>query len=214
MPSQQDKTNVWYNTNTQHYAQQAEKYPPQAQLNDFARLMPSGSYVLDAGCGSGRDSSILTQKGYVVTGIDLSHGLIEHAKKTFPHISFIEGSFLDLPFEDCTYDGVWAHASLVHLESIELSQKAIQELTRVLKPNGIIHIMVKAKLNQEKYATVIDKRNNSERFFQFYTQDELLNLTKNAGLEKIKLYQFPDKNTKQKYDKPVEWIVFLGKKIN
>lgn len=213
MAKQQDKTTSWYNSNVEHFATQSDKYPPHSQINDFVRLLPKNAYVLDAGCGPGRDTNLLSQRGLEVTGIDLSEGLIEYAKKRFPALEFKQGSFLELPFGNESFDGVWAHASLVHLESVDEVKTALKEFARVLKNKGVIHIMVKAQLDEDKFKTVNDKRNRSERFFQFYTQEELKKCAHAAGLREVKMYQFADADSKQKYDNPVEWIVFLGEKI-
>jgi len=202
----------WYNKHAEHYFQQANLYSPNAQINDFVKLLNNGQNILDAGCGSGRDSNLLEQRGLKVTGIDLSRELIKKAKDLYKEIKFIEGSFLSLPFPDQFFQGVWAHASLVHLEKIEDTQQAINEFARVLSASGVLHVLVKAQLGKEKFVTLTDNRTNDLRFFQLYTQPEIEELTSRAGFKTLKLYQFVDKNSEKKYKIPIEWIVYLGQK--
>ena len=73
-------------------------------------------------------------------GIDLSKSLIEIARNKHPDIEFRQGNILNLPFEDESFDGVWAHASLVHLETTEEVVRALREFNRVLKPGGVMLI--------------------------------------------------------------------------
>lgn len=202
----------WYNKHADHYLQQTSLYQPKAQLNDFVKLLDKGERVLDAGCGPGRDSNLLKEKGLKVTGIDLSHELIERAKALFKEIKFIEGSFLSLPFPNRSFKGIWAHASLVHLETIEDTQQAINEFARVLSPSGVLHIQVKTQLGKKKYITLTDNKTNGLRFFQLYTQSEIKELTNKAGFKTLKLYQYVDKNSNKKYKGPPEWMVYLGQK--
>jgi len=203
----------WYNRHVDHYTKQAGLYLPKAQINDFARHLPKKSSVLDAGCGSGRDSNLLTQKGFQVTGIDLASGLIDRAKSLYEGIEFIKGSFLDLPFANKSFNGIWAHASLVHLETAKDAKQAIQEFARVLAAKGVLHILVKAQLGKDKFVTLTDTRTNDLRFFQLYTQPEIEELTNKAGFKTIKMYQFVDINSNKKYKVPIEWIVYLGQKL-
>jgi len=202
----------WYNTNAKKYALQSSKYASHAQINDFVRLLSDKARVLDAGCGSGRDTNLLAQKGLDVVGIDLSSGLINIAKTAYPGLKFIEGNFLKLPFEDNFFDGVWAHASLVHLESINEVEKALREFDRILKKGGAIHIAVRTNTEGNKFEIIKDEDGNVDKFFQYFTKEELESLVKKTGFIIVKQYQFKDPNSNKKYRKIMEWIICLAKK--
>ena len=98
-------------------------------------------------------------------GIDLSKSLIEIARNKHPDIEFRQGNILNLPFEDESFDGVWTHASLVHLETTEEVVRALREFNRVLKPGGVMHVFVKQQLGNEKTSVVSDTLSGHERFF-------------------------------------------------
>ena len=143
--------------------------------------MPKEAKVLDAGCASGRDSALLIDKGFKVVGIDLSRSFIEIARKEHPNINFIHGNFLKLPFGKEEFDGVWAHASLVHLETNSDVRKALKEFNRVLRKDGILHLLVKAQKGKEKIAIIKDSLSEHDRFFQYFTIPEVEKLIDETG---------------------------------
>ena len=57
--------------------------------------------VLELGCGSGITARTLTDRGYTVTGIDLSESLINMARKRVPEGAFHIGSFVDMEVPSC-----------------------------------------------------------------------------------------------------------------
>lgn len=141
-----DDTIKWYDQNAKHYADVTSKLISDDLIKRFLQLLPSNLKVLDIGCGGGRDTKALYDLKINVTGLDISNGLIHEAKARYPGIYFIQGDFLHLPFKDESFDGVWAHAAIVHLETIEDVTKAIKEFSRVLKSEGILYIYTKAQL--------------------------------------------------------------------
>lgn len=206
----------WYNQNAAKYADasiQSSSVHDREQFENFISKLQQNAKVLDAGCGSGRDSNRFFQNGFEVTGIDLSHGLINEAKKRFQKITFIEGNLLALPFEKNSFDGIWSHASLLHLEKVEDVQKALQEFHRVLKKSGVLHVLVKAQKGKEKTAVVSDSLSGHDRFFQYFTVEEIKNLleTSGFGVEQIHQYNEADRNPGGRSE--VEWIISLSRKI-
>jgi ubiquinone/menaquinone biosynthesis C-methylase UbiE len=173
-------TIAWYNNNAKQYAQAVSEHGSIKDINQFAKLLPKKATILDAGCAAGRDTNRLSQKGLQVTGLDLSSGLITLARKTFPTITFIEGNMLSLPFPDNTFDGVWACASLLHLETVADVTKALREFHRVMKQNGIVYVSVKTQIGDAKTEVVNDSLSQHDRFFQF----ELISLEQRKGTHK------------------------------
>ncbi len=202
----------WYNQNAEQYAQTTEQHPSPEQIEAFVSLLPSKGKVLDAGCGGGRDTQLLQNKGLKAIGIDLSSGLVKVAKERHPRVEFVEGSFLDLPFDDNSFDGVWAHASLLHLETVAEVKRALSEFNRVLKPDGVIHTLVKAQTGAEKTAVVSDSLSNHDRFFQYFTQKEITTLLNEAGFVGTTIEQYKEIDKDPKGRPEVEWILALSKK--
>lgn len=106
----------------------------------FLPYIPQGGYILDAGCGSGRDSKYFMDKGYIVDSFDLSPEMAQHTSKLTGKTTQVMG-FQDLTAKN-KYDGVWACASLLHVPSVELSD-CIQKCMQSLKPNGILYASFK-----------------------------------------------------------------------
>jgi ubiquinone/menaquinone biosynthesis C-methylase UbiE len=203
-------TIAWYNQNAKQYTQVSAENANPEQIEQFSNLLPKNGKVLDAGCGSGRDTNLLVQKGLDVVGLDVSQGLIQEAKIQFPTLQFIEGNLLNLPFNNNMFDGVWAHASLLHLETIDEVKTVLKEFHRVLKNKGILHVLVKAQSGKQKTAVVSDAFSNHNRFFQYFTQEELTELLKTSGftIRSIEQYRETDRNPHGRSE--VQWILALA----
>ena len=100
-----------------------------------------GIDVLDAGCGVGSialDVAPRIAPGRI-TGIDMDSGQIEVAAQTasersIENAEFQTGSVYELPFEDASFDVVYANAVLFYLREPE---RALAEMRRVLRPGGL-----------------------------------------------------------------------------
>ena len=97
--------------------------------------------VLDAGCGPGFFSVLLSKAGHDVTGIDGSEGMLSHARENAAHFQvrpdLCQGDFGALPFEDGTFDLVISR-NVTHI--IREHLKVYAEWLRVLKPGGVMLI--------------------------------------------------------------------------
>jgi SAM-dependent methyltransferase len=97
-----------------------------------------GQRVLDYGCGHGMAGIVLAQRGAAVTAFDLSGGYVAEAQARAA--VNVPGAVFDalqsvgerLPFADASFDRIWGHAILHHLELAV----AAAELKRVLRPGG------------------------------------------------------------------------------
>ncbi len=206
----------WYKNNAGAYTNGYYKYNKEKDIGEvyeYAKLLPKGSKVLDAGCAAGRDSKHLVEEGLSVIGIDLVGEFIEMARKYEPRATFIEGSFLNLPFPKNTFGGVWANASLLHFETVEEVQRSLAQFYDVMKMGGILHVKVKAQKGLEKFQIINDKLSKHDRFFQLFTHEEISNLITKAGFKIIKLEQYDEAAKFGKVGrKGLEWIWCLAKK--
>ncbi len=204
----------WYDSNAKKYVETIEQHSSPEQIKEFIDLLPANANVLDAGCAGGRDTKLLQEAGVNATGLDLSTGVIKEAKKKHPELKFIQGNFLKLPFENSTFDGVWAHASILHLETIGKVKKTLSEFSRVLKPNGVLHILVKAQTGDKETAVVSDSFSGHDRFFRYFTQEELQNLLQEQRFGNIKTEQYKETDIDPKGRPEVELIHTLSRKVN
>ena len=196
----------WYDANAETYASNIEPYISIALANKFIKLLGKGKKILDAGSAAGRDSHYFFNKGLEVTGVDLSEELIEIARKKCPEIEFIKADFRKLPFEDNFFDGVWAHAALVHMEKIEDIKRALKEFKKVLKKDGILYVYVKT--GKKETDIVSDKLSGHKRFFRYYSKEQIEGLIKELNF-KIISSEF-DKDLAGRID--VQWIAVFARK--
>ena len=97
----------------------------------------SGRTVLDVGCGPGRTTGLLAERGLRVTGIDLSPGMIEVARRDHPDLNFRVGSMTALDVADGSASGVVSWWSIIHLPR-DVVPQAFAEFYRVLAPGGVL----------------------------------------------------------------------------
>jgi ubiquinone/menaquinone biosynthesis C-methylase UbiE len=112
-----------------------------AMIDAFAEAVTSGedARVLDAGCGAGRMSRYLAERGCLVEGVDLSENMVAIARRDHPDLVFTMGSLTDLPYPDNEFAGVMLWYSIIHTPSAGLP-RICAEVARVLRPAG--HVLV------------------------------------------------------------------------
>lgn len=134
---------LWTSLSDEHYRDSVELFTKRAIANQFDLGWLKGKKCLDAGCGSGRYSVALALHGVdSVTAVDVSESGLKEAKRRaidFPQITFQQASVLDLPFDDATFDFVWSAGVIHHTADFD---RALSELTRVLRPGGKLFLLV------------------------------------------------------------------------
>ena len=117
----------------------AAKPLDRAMLAGFAEVVRAAGAgpVADVGCGAGRVTAYLDGLGLPVFGIDLSPGMIEVARRTYPGLRFEVGSMLALDVPDAALGGVLAWYSVIHVPDERLPE-AFAEFCRVLAPGGLV----------------------------------------------------------------------------
>src|SRR5262245_52038365 len=99
--------------------------------------------VLEVGCGLGTDGLRFARAGARYTGYDLAEDTIEFAKQNFVRDgqtgNFARGSADELPSPDASFDLVYSHGVIHHIERTE---QAVSEFYRVLRPGGTALVML------------------------------------------------------------------------
>jgi SAM-dependent methyltransferase len=120
---------------------QAPGSPPFSGLIPFDEL--GGKDVLEIGCGTGVHARLLAEAGAHVTAVDLTPTAIELTRKRLELHGLTAGvreaDAEHLPFADASFDFVWSWGVIHHSESTDA---VVRELARVLRPGGMLALMV------------------------------------------------------------------------
>lgn len=106
-----------------------------AVLDLFAETVTGD--VADVGCGPGRITVYLDGLGVKVFGIDLSPGMVEVARETYPGLRFEVGTMAALPLDDGALGGLVAWYSIIHTPP-ERHPEIFAEFARVVAPGGLL----------------------------------------------------------------------------
>jgi len=92
-----------------------------------------GEEILDLAAGTGTSTQPFYEAGANPTACDFSAGMIEVGREQFPHLTFVQGDAMDLPFADNSFDAVTISFGL---RNVQDSKLALTEMYRVTKPGG------------------------------------------------------------------------------
>ncbi|MFE1763486.1 class I SAM-dependent methyltransferase [Streptomyces angustmyceticus] len=108
-------------------------------IGTFAELVrgTGNPRAADVGCGPGHLTAMLHDLGLDAFGLDLSPGMVDHARRAHPALRFDEARMEALPIEDGALGGVLAHYSMIHTPPGELPA-LLAEQVRVLASGGLL----------------------------------------------------------------------------
>jgi len=125
-------TIAFYQARAPHYVLkfgQAHSY----QLDPFLDRLPAGGRVLELGCGGGQDAARIAARGFAVDATDGTPAMVAKANERW-NVGARVMAFDQLDAE-AAYDGVWAHASLLHCPR-EALPDVLARIHRALRPGG------------------------------------------------------------------------------
>ena len=101
-----------------------------------------GDYILEAGCGHGRNIRLLDNLGFDVFGVDLNEERILYCQELYPLIAdkFTVADLTTTNFENDKFDHIISSAVLHFAESTEHFEKMFNEQVRILKKGGTFFI--------------------------------------------------------------------------
>jgi len=178
------RTIASYNRAAADFAERAANFRPERALAAFAAYVPSGSPVLDAGCGPGRDCAYLAELGFRPVALDLSHGMLAEGRRRGLTAPATQADLRRLPFVDGSFSGVWASASLLHLPQPDLVP-ALRELRRIIG-RGCLYLTLK-----EGEGEAWQERAGGPRFFRYYQMDAVEAAVREAGFEVMARWSGP-----------------------
>jgi SAM-dependent methyltransferase len=133
-------------------------------LEGFMQRLPSQARILELGCGGGRDAEAMIANGFTVDATDGVAAIAREAEarlnKPVRVMRFDELEAVD------AYDGVWAHASLIHVPKDTLPG-VLRRIYRALRPGGI---------HFANYKAYTDQADLTGRYFNYMNMAEALDL--------------------------------------
>lgn len=197
---EQYNTLDYYNKNAKLYFEQTVEGDLKENYDKFLSKIAKKSYILDFGCGSGRDSKYFVEKGYKVKAID---GSIEMCKLASEYINQnVECMKFDELNEENTYDAIWACSSILHVEKKELPS-ILSKMIRALKPNGVIFTAFKKGDGYEI---------KEGKYYNFLTKEELEQILNNIN-QNIKIIDYFETLSSTKRPEKVIWSNYILQKI-
>ena len=157
-------TLTFYQNNAKEYAEETSTVDFSATQERFLKYLPTGSHILDFGCGSGRDSRYFLERGYYVTATDGCAEFVALASE-YTGLKVKQMLFGELSAVD-EFDGVWACASILHLPKDELAD-VLHKICTALKAGGYFYTSF-------KYGVFEGEVNG--RYFTYLTEDSLAEL--------------------------------------
>lgn len=161
----------YYNNNAKEFCEGTLLADMSLCRNMFLKYMVSSGHILDAGCGSGRDSKEFKELGYEVTAFDASEEICRFATEYLGQE--VQCRRLEDVTEENCYDGIWASASLLHVAKKDLPN-VLARLKRALKEDGILYASFKYGENEKM---------RGERSFSDFTEEQAKKLFLENGFE-------------------------------
>lgn len=197
-----------YNRFATQFIPHLEAKTSSKEVDSFLELVPKGGLILDAGCGTCRDSAQMVARGYQAQGVDASSELLKAAAKIHPEVPTQLMNLTEINFAKETFDGIWCRATLLHFDRTEIPQ-ILNDFFHILKPKGALFIQTKE--GEGEGPEPIPFNPIDTRFFTFFQETELVELIQAAGFQTIRNYTYDEKD---RGDKPTskKWVVVLARK--
>ena len=190
----------FYNKNAKLYFEQTVEGNLKENYDRFLKHISKNAYILDFGCGSGRDSKYFIENGYKVNAIDGSIQMCklasDYIKQEVEHMKFDD-------LEDVNvYDAIWACSSILHIEQEKLPN-ILERMIKALKQNGIIYTAFKKGKGYEI-------RNG--KYYNFMTKEEMKEIL-NGLTNKVEIIDYFETTSSTQRAKNAIWVNFIIRKI-
>ena len=191
-----NKTLDYYNQYAEKFAAETVSVDFESVQSRFLQKLPPCAYILDFGCGSGRDTKYFLEHGYQVEAMDGSIELCRLASR-YTGIDVKNMLFRELS-EVKKYDGIWACSSILHLPQDELSD-VMRKMAAALKENGVLYTSF-------KYGSFAGERNG--RYFTDMTEELFTDFISGIkGLEVVEQWTTSDARPEREGEKGLNIIM-------
>lgn len=171
-----------YDSSATAYGAGTQEMPAsvQAVVGRFATLLPPGARVLEIGSGSGRDARALEEVGLSVRRTDITPAFVQLLRESGYEADVVDPLVDDLSdpaAPGTTYAGVWADASLLHVEREDLP-RVLSRLADATEPGGVLFVGVK---EGDGEGWSLHGNVSAPRFFTYWREEPLRSALTGAG---------------------------------
>lgn len=156
---------------------------PWPAVTRFVDSLGPVDIAVDLGCGNGRHLPLLTATSETVIGVDVSRAMLRTARRRAEAgiVDLLEATAPTLPIRDATVDAVLYIATMHHLPSPAARTASLDELARILRPEGTALVSVWAVTHERfdaetGFDTVVDwtlpDGTTAPRFYHIYDEAE------------------------------------------
>lgn len=173
----------YYKNNAKSLAKRYESADVSNIQNLLLEVFPKKSYLLEIGCGSGRDANFMIKNKYKVLGIDASAEMINEAKtihqllKNSLQVTIVPN---ELNFKN-KFDGVYSIATLMHLKKDDIDT-TIEKIYDSLKVQGVFLFSVSIQRDDINS----NFKDSNGRHFTTINQNTWLSICNEKGFKTIK----------------------------
>jgi ubiquinone/menaquinone biosynthesis C-methylase UbiE len=174
-----DKYDAWYWQPVGRVYDVLEKNAVSKVLPDPAQ----GDRLLEVGCGTGHWSAFFAERGFRVTGLDISHRMIEAARgKAIRNAVFRQADAAAIPFPSGAFD---VAAAITLLEFVPDPREVLDEMARCVRGGGCIVVGV---LNRWSYQGIVRKIRQAPLFrsAKFFSVRSLRRLLSEYGRAQVR----------------------------
>jgi ubiquinone/menaquinone biosynthesis C-methylase UbiE len=167
---------------------EAHRYETEWHIRDVAQFDQwRGQDVLEIGCGLGTDAVQFARAGAHYTGVDLTPRAVEIVRGRFA-LYGLEGTTRvadaeNLPFEDATFDVVYSHGVLHHTPD---TQRAFDEIYRVLRPGGRAMVMLYHRSSYNYHVNIMTLRRLGAQLLRFSRGPEVVSKITGEDPERLR----------------------------
>lgn len=153
----------------------------------FISLLAPGSTVLDLGCGAGTKTKYLLKHGLKVVGADFSEKMIDIARREVAGAQFFVCDLHDIASLPQKFDAVFMQAVLLHIPKDD-AQNVISIASAQLNAGGHLYVAVKETKQDRPTEEMVHENDygySYDRFFSYFTRDEIEHFFTAAGLKVV-----------------------------
>lgn len=169
----------------------------------FIENAPKNSAFLDIGCGNGRNTIYALKHSFSVVSCDISSAQLKvvrtKAEKDSYNLSLVQCDASSLPLKPASFDNILFIAVIHHLPTEKERIESLEEIGKVLKPEGKVLVSAWA-FDQPRFKDIsIEKRDimlkwdkRYDRFYHLFCKGELEDICRKAGFEIISSFRAQD----------------------